>query len=93
MAASLRQLAALPPDTLVWCAHEYTETNLRWAAHQRPGDAAIARRLAEVRQARAEGRFTIPSTIALERATNLFVRAQDPGELARLRETRNQWMG
>jgi hydroxyacylglutathione hydrolase len=93
MVASLRQLAALPPDTLVWCAHEYTETNLLWANHQRPGDAAIARRLAEVRQARAEGRFTIPSSIALERATNLFVRAQGPAELARLRETRNQWMG
>jgi len=93
MVASLRQLAALPPDTLVWCAHEYTETNLRWAAHQRPAEAAIARRLAEVRQARAEGRFTIPSSIAVERATNLFVQAKDPGELARLRETRNQWLG
>jgi hydroxyacylglutathione hydrolase len=93
MVASLRQLAALPPATLVWCAHEYTETNLRWAAQQRPTDVAIVRRLEEVRQARAEGRFTIPSSIALERATNLFVRAQDPGELAQLRETRNQWMG
>ncbi|MEB3321674.1 MAG: hydroxyacylglutathione hydrolase [Synechococcaceae cyanobacterium] len=91
MHASLGRLAALPPDTRVWCAHEYTETNLRWAASQAPADAAIARRLAAVRQERAAGRFTVPSSIDLERATNLFVRAGDARELARLRESRNHW--
>lgn len=93
MVTSLQQLAALPPATLVWCAHEYTETNLRWAANQRPSDTAITDRLADVLKARSEGRFTIPSTIALERATNLFVQARDPGELGRLRENRNRWIG
>jgi len=93
MHISLQRLAALPASTLVWCAHEYTETNLRWAANQRPVDPAITSRLAEVRQTRAQGHFTIPSSIALERATNLFVRARNPGELAQLREHRNHWMG
>jgi hydroxyacylglutathione hydrolase len=91
MHASLGRLAALPPDTRVWCAHEYTETNLRWAAAQAPADTAIARRLAAVRRERAAGRFTIPSSIGEERATNLFLRAGDAGELALLRESRNRW--
>ncbi len=93
MHASLQRLAALPPDTLVWCAHEYTETNLRWASRQRPADPAIARRLEQVRQERSQGRFTIPSTIALEQATNLFVRARSADELATLRQSRNHWTG
>ncbi|MFM7734039.1 MAG: hydroxyacylglutathione hydrolase [Cyanobium sp.] len=88
---ALQRLAALPEGTRVWCAHEYTETNLRWAAERRPDDAAIARRLQQVRQRRAAGLATIPSTISLERATNLFVRAGDAVELAELRLSRNEW--
>ena len=50
MHASLQSLAALPAATWVWCAHEYTEANLRWAAAEEPGDAAIAARLAQVQR-------------------------------------------
>jgi hydroxyacylglutathione hydrolase len=64
---SLQRLAALPAATQVWCAHEYTEANLRWAAAQRPADGAIAARLAEVRRLRFTGQPTIPRTVALER--------------------------
>jgi hydroxyacylglutathione hydrolase len=88
---ALRRLAAMPAATRVWCAHEYTETNLSWAADRQPDDAAIATRLKEVRQQRAAGRATIPSSIALERATNLFLRARDADELAELRRSRNDW--
>ena len=88
---ALRRLATLPDATRVWCAHEYTETNLSWAADRRPDDAAIATRLEEVRRQRAAGRATIPSSIALERATNLFMRARDAEELAELRRSRNEW--
>jgi hydroxyacylglutathione hydrolase len=91
MHGSLQRLAALPPATRVWCAHEYTEANLRWAAAQAPDDVAIAERLAAVRAARLRGEPTIPSTIALERATNLFVRAADAGELAGLRRSKDHW--
>lgn len=88
---SLRRLASLPEATSVWCAHEYTETNLDWAARECPADEAIGRRLREVRQRRALGLPTIPSSIALEWATNLFVRSGDAQELAGRRESRNRW--
>jgi len=91
MHAALRQFAALPEDTRVWCAHEYTATNLAWAASVAPQDQAIGERLAAVRQLRAAGEPTIPSRIGLEKATNLFVRAADPAALAALRLSRNDW--
>jgi hydroxyacylglutathione hydrolase len=93
MLASLRALTALDPATRVWCAHEYTEANLRWAAALRPGDGAIDQRLQQVRALRQRGESTIPSSVALERATNLFVRAADAGELAELRRSKNDWRG
>ncbi len=93
MHQALQRLTALDPATRVWCAHEYTEGNLRWAAHEAPQDAAIAKRLAAVRQLRARGEATIPSSVALERATNLFVRSSDASELARLRESKNHYKG
>lgn len=91
MWGSLQRLTALPAATRVWCAHEYTETNLAWAARECPGDPAIARRLGEVRQRRAQGLPTIPSSVGLERATNLFVRSRNGAELAKRRESRNRW--
>ena len=93
MLTSLRSLGALPAATRVWCAHEYTEGNLRWAAAEAPEDRAIAARLEQVRQQRLAGQPTIPSSISLERSTNLFLRAEDAEELARLRESKNQWRG
>lgn len=90
---SLQQLAALPPATRVWCAHEYTETNLRWAQSQRPDDAPIVERLAAVTGQRLAGIPTVPSSIGLERATNLFVRSDSVAELAALRASRNDWNG
>lgn len=93
MLHSLRAITAVDPATRLWCAHEYTEGNLRWAAAQRPGDAAIAERLAQVKARRARGEATIPTSVALERATNLFVRAADAAELAALRQSKNDWRG
>ncbi len=90
---SLQRLAALPADTRVWCAHEYTETNLRWAHSCLPEDRPIVERLAAVAQQRAAGRPTVPSSIGLERATNLFVRSSSVAELADLRASRNHWKG
>jgi hydroxyacylglutathione hydrolase len=89
--ASLRQFAALPEDTRVWCAHEYTATNLAWAASVEPADPAIGTRLKAVCEARAAGQPTIPSRIGLELRTNLFLRAADPAALAVLRSSRDHW--
>lgn len=93
MLTSLQNLAALPEATRVWCAHEYTEANLRWAAALEPGDGPIQSRLAAVQQSRARGLATIPSTVALERATNLFLRAPDAETLRRLRGHKDLWRG
>lgn len=93
MHAALKCLAALPNATRVWCAHEYTESNLVWAAAEAPGDIAIAERLGVVRQTRSRGLPTIPSSIAMERSTNLFVRAVDGTELGALRRSKDHWQG
>lgn len=78
MHASLTRLAALPADTQVYCAHEYTLANLRFAAAVEPGNPAIAARIAREQSKRDRGVPTLPSTIAEERATNPFLRAHAP---------------
>ncbi|MFN3202743.1 MAG: hydroxyacylglutathione hydrolase [Bradymonadia bacterium] len=84
MHASLQRLAALPPETRVCCAHEYTESNLKFALSVEPGNAALVDRVARVQVIRAEGGCTVPSTIAEERATNPFVRVSSPELRAQL---------
>jgi len=79
MLASLSRLAALPPETLVYCAHEYTVSNLRFAAAVEPGSAEVADRLQEAQRMREAGSATVPSTIGIELASNPFLRADAPG--------------
>ena len=74
MMASLAKLTALPDDTRVYCGHEYTEKNLRFAASLEPGNQALQRRLAAVKELRRAGHPTVPSTIGDEKATNPFLR-------------------
>ena len=90
---SLQRLAALPAATRVWCSHEYTEANLRWAHHLHPDDPAIQARFQMVLRERASGRPTIPSSIGEELHTNLFVRSHDAGEFARYRHSKDHWRG
>jgi hydroxyacylglutathione hydrolase len=88
---SLKRLAALPDDTRLFCAHEYTLSNARFAAHAMPGDAAIGARLIEVKRLREEGKITVPTTVAQERETNPFVRATNVDEFARLRKEKDSF--
>ena len=81
MMASLAKLAALPDDTRVYCGHEYTEKNLRFAATLEPGNPALREKLAAVEKLRRAHRPTVPSTIGEEKATNPFLRTHSP-ELA-----------
>jgi hydroxyacylglutathione hydrolase len=78
MWASLSKLAALPDDARVYCGHEYTLANARFAVTVDPDNTALRERCEQIERLRAEGRPTVPSTIGLERATNPFLRAQDP---------------
>ena len=79
---SLVRLASLPEKTSVYCAHEYTEVNLRFALSIEPDNYQVQQRADEVAAARAKGWATIPSTLALEKATNPFLRCNAPEMLA-----------
>jgi hydroxyacylglutathione hydrolase len=91
MYASLGRIAALPEETRLYCAHEYTLSNGRFAARAEPGNADIASRLAAVEELRSQGAMTVPTTVAAERATNPFVRAGDWQEFARLRAEKDSF--
>lgn len=75
---SLERLAALPDSTRVFCAHEYTLANLRFAAAVEPGNDLIRDTLAEVEQRRARDEITLPSTLGRERLINPFLRSRIP---------------
>jgi len=75
---SLQKLAALPPETLICSGHEYTATNLRFAATLEPDNPALISRIAEVADHRARGAPTVPVTLAKELATNPYLRAHLP---------------
>ena len=73
---SLSKLARLPDATKIYCGHEYTESNGRFALTIEPGNTALKTRMTDVKAARAKGRPTIPSTIGLEKQTNPFLRPE-----------------
>lgn len=95
------KLGRLADDFRVFCGHEYTEGNLRFAAHAEPDNPAVAEKLARVRAIRARkaadwhdatpDEMTVPSTLADERATNPFLRARDAADLGRLRAEKDRF--
>ena len=105
MLSSMNKLKALPDDTLVYCAHEYTATNAQFALDVDPGNAAVQARASEVTAQRSEGLATVPTLLGLERQTNPFLRTDDANLaaslslsgsdevtiFAELRERRNQY--
>jgi hydroxyacylglutathione hydrolase len=78
MLTSLKRLAALPGETLVYCAHEYTVANLRFAREVEPSNQALEARLVNALRRREEGLPTVPSTISEELETNPFLRCDQP---------------
>ena len=88
---NMARLATLPDATHVYCAHEYTLSNARFAVTVDAGNAALADRLASVEKMRARGEATVPTTIGAERATNPFMRAPSVDELARLRAAKDRF--
>lgn len=81
--ASLSRIKALPPETLLYCAHEYTQSNARFALHVDPENAELQDYVAQIDRARSEGRPTVPTTLSRELATNPFLRADDVALQAR----------
>ena len=88
---SLNRLASLPPETMVYCAHEYTLGNLLFAKSICPGSPAIADRLAEVQELRSQNKLTLPSTISKELVTNPFLGCASAMEFGRLRQAKDRF--
>ena len=86
---NMRTLEALGDATTIYCAHEYTLSNARFAVTVEPGNAALQQRVSDVAAARERGEATVPTTIALERATNPFMRASSVEELAARRAAKD----
>jgi hydroxyacylglutathione hydrolase len=93
MWGSLSRLAALPGETRVYCGHEYTLANARYALHADPGNPALVARMKVIEDLRRDGRPTLPTTIARERETNPFLRAGSPERFAELRRGKDSFRG
>ncbi|MBI0433287.1 hydroxyacylglutathione hydrolase [Roseomonas sp. KE0001] len=91
MFRALGLLKALPPQTLVCCGHEYTQSNARFALTVEPENAALQRRAGEVDAARAAGQPTLPVTLGQELETNPFLRAESAEALARIRAAKDNF--
>jgi hydroxyacylglutathione hydrolase len=89
MYSNMRKLEVLGDDTRVYCAHEYTASNGRFALTVEPDNAALVKRMDEVTAMRERGEATVPTTIALERATNPFMRAVSVDQLAERRAAKD----
>jgi len=93
MFSNMRKLEVLPPQTKAYCAHEYTQSNGRYALVAEPENQALIDRMKQVDAARTKGEPTVPTTIALERATNPFMRAASVEELAERRAAKDSFRG
>ena len=89
MFANMQRLAALPDDTQIYCAHEYTLANGRFALGVEPDNVALKQRMEAVEAARARGEPTVPTSIGAERETNIFMRARDADQLAERRAAKD----
>ena len=85
MWSSLLKLANLPGETEVYCGHEYTENNARFALTIEPDNVALKARIEDIAKRRAASQFTLPTTISAELAANPFLRAEEPEVQARLK--------
>lgn len=91
MFENMQKLSRLPGETAVYCAHEYTQSNGEYALVAEPDNKALRRRMDEVIAARARGEATVPTTIALEQATNPFMRATSAAQLAERRSAKDNF--
>ena len=91
MFANMQRFAALPDDVMIYCGHEYSLANARFAGDVEPDSAAVSKRYAKMAEMRERGEVTLPTSIGEEKATNPFMRARDAEELARLRTMKDSF--
>ena len=78
MWGSLQKLMAMPPETAIYCGHEYTEANAKFSLRFEPGNATLVARANDVSELRRAGKATLPTTLGAELAANPFLRAKSP---------------
>ena len=93
MFGNMQRYARLAPETRVYCGHEYTQSNGRYALVAEPDNQAIRDRMARVDAMRVAGEATVPTTIGEELATNPFLRAQNAAQLAERRAAKDNFRG
>ncbi|MCR2746550.1 hydroxyacylglutathione hydrolase [Limnobacter parvus] len=91
MYESLQKLNQFPDNTLVFCAHEYTESNIRFARFYESDSKNIKEREVEVSKVRQQGLSTIPTTLGVERSSNLFLNAKNPIEFKQIRDAKDRF--
>ncbi|MGI9373103.1 MAG: hydroxyacylglutathione hydrolase [Hyphomicrobiales bacterium] len=91
MHSSLQRLAKLPPDTRVYCGHEYTLSNAKFALTVEPKNVDLRTRAGDIEALRANGVPTVPTTIGLELETNPFIRAESVGDFAKIRQAKDNF--
>ena len=91
MFKSLKRISLLPIDTIIYCAHEYTKSNLQWALEISPNDSLIKEKLLEVEQKINSNKLTIPTTLKEEMNINLFLKAKNLKEFSYLRAKKDNW--
>ena len=77
MLLSLKKLMVLPDDTLIYCGHEYTLSNIKFALHVEPNNTDLQKRFEDAKRLRSQNQPTVPSTLQLEKATNPFLRCNE----------------
>ena len=93
MYEALQRINKLPENTQIYCAHEYTKSNLEWAISIYPKDMLLKARLKSVEKKLCQGSLSLPSNIKEERKSNLFLRAKDLSEFTKLRLNKDSWRG
>ncbi len=91
MFESLEKLKYLPDDTLIYCGHEYTRENAKFCLIMEPDNDKLKKRIEEVENLRSLGKATIPSTIKIEKETNIFLRVKDPDEFKIIRQKKDSF--
>ncbi|MCD8498280.1 MAG: hydroxyacylglutathione hydrolase [Alphaproteobacteria bacterium] len=88
---SLQKITALPDDTLIYCGHEYTESNARFCMSVEPDNQVLAARMTEIKDLRAAGKPTLPVTLSSEKACNVFLHANKSARFAELRALKDSF--
>ncbi len=88
---SMQKIKSLPDDTMLYCGHEYTQTNCRFSLSVEPENACLITKMKQIEELRSAGKATLPVSLAEEKSNNLFLREESIEKIAQLRQLRDQF--